>query len=151
MPVSLHRDLRYQPVTDVDDPDDWRPNSELAFVVDDRTDMVVVAERLAPGDAIPLHRHRIDEIVVYLAGVAHVRVGEETHEVRAGDILLIPAGEPHGMHNRSGEIVEFRAAFPTARLDVEYIERNPAPGTEGERPQPPFAVDLRTGAVERLP
>jgi len=146
--MSLHRELDYQPLDDEHDPDDWRPNSELAFVVDDRTNMLVVAERLAPGDAIPLHRHRIDEIVVFLAGRAEVRVGDETHAARAGDIVLIPAGEAHGVHNRGSEVVEFRAAFPTTRLDVEYLERNPAPGTEGDPPRPPFAIDLRTGEVE---
>ncbi|MGH2936294.1 MAG: cupin domain-containing protein [Gaiellaceae bacterium] len=148
--MSLHRELHYQSLADESDPDDWRPDSALAFVVDERTDMVVVAERLAPGDAIPLHRHRIDEVVVYLAGEAEVRVGTETHDVRAGDIVLVPAGEPHGMRNTGGDVVEFRAAFPSARLDIEYLERNPAPGTEGQPPRPPFAIDLHTGAIEAL-
>lgn len=148
--MSLHRDLHYQALADESDPDDWRPNSEFAFAVDDRTNMLVVAERLAPGDAIPLHRHRIDEVVVYLAGEAEVRVGAETHAVRPGDIVLIPAGEAHGMRNDGDETVQFRAAFPSARLDVEYLERNPAPGTEADPPRRPFAIDFRTGRVEPL-
>jgi quercetin dioxygenase-like cupin family protein len=148
--MSLHRELEYRPLADESDPDDWRPSSELAFILDDRTNMLVVAERLAPGDAIPLHRHRIDETVVFLAGEAALRVGDEIHAARAGDIVLIPAGEPHGMRNRSDAVVEFRAAFPAVVLDVEYLERNPAPGTEGDAPQPPFAIDLRTGRIERL-
>src|SRR5690242_18957345 len=97
--MRVHRDLVFQPLTNPADPDDWRPNSELAFAVDETADMLVFAERLAPGDEIPLHRHRIDEAVFYLAGVAEVRVGDETHEVRAGDIVFIPAGAPHGARN----------------------------------------------------
>jgi quercetin dioxygenase-like cupin family protein len=148
--MSLHRDLHFQPLTDPNDPDDWRPNSELSFVVDGKTDMVVVAEHLAPGDAIPLHRHRIDEVVLYLAGRVEVRAGEETHKAQAGDIVFIPAQVPHSMRNTGDEVVEFRAVFPSVVLDVEYLERNPAPGTEAQPPQPPFAIDLRTGAVTPL-
>ena len=148
--MNLHRELRFQPLTDPGDPDDWRPSSELAFVVDDKTEMAVIAEHLAPGDAIPLHRHRIDEVVVYLAGAAEVRVGDETHQVRAGDIVFIPAGAPHGMRNAGEQVVEFHAAFPSAVLDIEYLERNPAPGTEDAPPQPPFAIDLRAGTVTPL-
>jgi quercetin dioxygenase-like cupin family protein len=148
--MRLHRELDFQPLTDPGDPDDWRPNSELAFVVDETTDMAVIAERLAPGDAIPLHRHRIDEVVVYLEGAAEVRIGAETHDVRAGDIVFIPAGASHGARNRGEEIVEFRAVFRSAVIDIEYLERNPAPGTETARPRPPFAIDLRNGTMSPL-
>jgi quercetin dioxygenase-like cupin family protein len=148
--MSLHRELQFQELADPSDPDDWRPNSRIAFVTDPGTNMVVVAERLAAGDAIPLHRHRIDEIVVYLSGAADVRVGNDVHAVCGGDIVMIPAGTPHGMRNTGAAAVEFRAAFPSARVDVEYLERNPAPGTDGERPQPPFILDTRTGQVEPL-
>jgi hypothetical protein len=54
------------------------------------------------------------------------------------------------MRNAGDGIAEFRAVFPTARLDVEYLERNPAPGTEGLPPRVPFTLDLRTGTVEPL-
>ena len=148
--MRLHRTLEFQPLTDPGDPDDWRPNSELAFVVDGTTDMAVIAERLPPGDSIPLHRHRIDEVVIYLAGVAEVRVGSETHEARAGDIVFIPAGAPHGARNRGEEVVEFRAVFRSAVIDIEYLERNPAPGSEDAPPRPPFAIDLHNGTVRPL-
>jgi quercetin dioxygenase-like cupin family protein len=148
--MSLHRDLQFQPLAATEDPDDWRPDSLLAFAVDGHADMAVVAERLAPGDAIPLHRHTIDEVVIYLAGAAQVRVDDEIYEVEPGDIVFIPAGTPHGMRSLGQQVVEFRAVFPSAVLDVEYLERNPAPGTEGDAPQPPFAIDLRSGDIAPL-
>jgi quercetin dioxygenase-like cupin family protein len=148
--VSIHRELQFHELADPSDPDDWRPNSRMAFAGDPDTDMVVIAERLAPGDAIPLHRHRIDEVVVYLSGIGILRMGDDEHAVRGGDIVLIPAGTRHGMRNTGDEAVEFRAAFPSVRIDVEYFERNPAPGTEADAPQPPFVLDTRTGQVEPL-
>jgi quercetin dioxygenase-like cupin family protein len=148
--MHLHREFEFQPIVDPGDPDDWRPNSELAFVLDEQAEMLVVAERLAPGDAIPLHRHRIDEVVVYLAGTVQLRVGDEVRDAGPGDVAFVPAGTPHGMRNAGAEVAEFRAVFPTVRLDVEYLERNPAPGTEALPPRAPFTLDLRTGAVEPL-
>jgi hypothetical protein len=52
-------------MTDTGDPDDWRPNSAWTVVADDRADMAVIVEEPGVGDAIPLHRHRIDEVLFY--------------------------------------------------------------------------------------
>jgi quercetin dioxygenase-like cupin family protein len=148
--VSLHRDLDLQPLTDPRDPDDWRPGSRWALVSDPEADMAVIAEEIGVGDAIPLHRHRIDEIIVYLSGEAEVRVGDEAYDVRGGDIVVIPAGKVHGTRNTGEGVVAIRAVFPRARIDMQYVERNAAPGTEQDPPQPRVIWDTRTGEVEPL-
>jgi len=33
--------------------------------------------------------------------------------------------------------------FPSEVIGIEYLERNPAPGTESESPQPPASLDVR--------
>jgi quercetin dioxygenase-like cupin family protein len=148
--MSLHRDFDLQPIADDGDPDDWRPNSRWALVNDPRADLAVIVEELAVGDAIPLHRHRIDEVLFYDSGEAEVRVGGEVYDVRGGDIVFVPAGEPHGTRNVGSDVVRVRAVFPCHRVDMTYLERNPAPGTEGVPPQPGVVWDTRTGAVEPL-
>jgi len=148
--LSLHRELEYRPLADPEDPDDWRPNSLFALVADPETDVAVIAEKIAVGDAIPLHVHRIDEVIAYLSGEAEVRVGDDVHEVKDGDLVFIPAGKVHGTRNVGRDIVEIRAFFPSARLDITYVERNPAPGTEGDAPQPGIVFDTRTGQVQPL-
>jgi quercetin dioxygenase-like cupin family protein len=148
--MSHHREFDFEPVADPGDPDDWRPNSVLALVADERADLAIIVEQIAPGDAIPLHLHRIDEVLLYEAGEAEARVGEETYQVRAGDIVIVAAGEPHGTRNTGADIVRLRAVFPSHRIDIQYVERNPAPGTEGDEPQPGVVWDTRTGTVEPL-
>ena len=148
--MSLHRELEFRPLTDPDDPDDWRPNSLFALVADPETDVAVIAEKVAAGDAIPLHVHRIDEVIAYLSGEAEVRVGDDLYEVKGGDLVFIPAGRVHGTRNLGRDVVEIRAFFPSARLDITYVERNPAPGTEGDAPQSGVLYDARTGEVEAL-
>jgi quercetin dioxygenase-like cupin family protein len=148
--VSFHRDVELSPLADAKDPDDWRPSSAWGLIADDRASVAVIIEELAVGDAIPLHRHRIDEVLFYEGGKAEVRVDDETYDVRAGDIVIVPAGASHGTRNVGGDVVRLRAVFPSHRLDIAYLERNPAPGTEGDAPQPPVVYDARTGEVEPL-
>lgn len=40
-----------------------------------------------------------DQILMILSGEASIRVGEETVALKAGDICLIEAGEPHQVRN----------------------------------------------------
>jgi quercetin dioxygenase-like cupin family protein len=148
--MGLHRDFDLQPLTDPADPDDWRPNSIWALVAEQAADVAVIVEEIGVGDAIPLHRHQIDEVLLYEAGVAEVRIDQETYHVRAGDIVIVPAGAAHGARNVGSDKVSVRAVFPSHRIDITYIERNPAPGTEGETPQPGVVWDTRSGEVQPL-
>jgi quercetin dioxygenase-like cupin family protein len=148
--MSLHRDIELQPITDPADPDDWRPSSRWGLVSDGRADVAVVVEKIGVGDAIPLHRHTIDEVLLYEGGSAEVRVADETYLVQAGDIVIVPAGAEHGTRNVGREQVSLRAVFTSHRIDTEYLERNPAPGTEADRPRPPVTWDTRTRSVEPL-
>ena len=61
--------------------------------------------------------------------------------------MIIPSGAAHGTKNIGGEAVRICALFPSHRIDIEYLERNPAPGTEGNEPQPPVVFDTRTGGI----
>lgn len=145
--MSVHRDVRLEPLADPSDPDDWRPHSAWALLNDERADMAVIVEEIAVGDAIPLHVHRIDEVLLFESGRAEARVGDETFHVRGGDVVIVPAGTAHGTRNAGDDVVRLRAVFPRHLIDIEYIERNPAPGTESDDPQPGVLWDTRTGAV----
>jgi quercetin dioxygenase-like cupin family protein len=148
--MGLHRDFELQPLTDLADPDDWRPRSNWTLVADEAANVAVIVEEIGVGDAIPLHRHLIDEVLLYEAGDAEVRIDDETYRVRAGDIVIVPAGAAHGTRNVGSDKVSVRAVFPSHRIDITYIERNPAPGTEGEAPQPGVVWDTRSGEVQPL-
>src|SRR3989442_13320231 len=49
-----------------------------------------------PGEGSKLHHHRYDETFVIPGGHVLVRVGEESIEGGPGDIVIGPAGIPHG-------------------------------------------------------
>ena len=138
-----------------DDPDDYRPDSTWSLVIDGgdghgRVDtLVLLFERMAPGDAIPLHTHTVDEAVVVEEGTGEYRLGDHREEVAAGSVVFIPAGTPHSTRNTGDGPLRIHAAFPTDRIDIRYLERNPAPGTEDREPSA-FRYDPRTGEVTQL-
>jgi quercetin dioxygenase-like cupin family protein len=57
-----------------------------------------------PGQGPPLHTHPYVEVAFTLEGCATITVGDETREVEAGGIVVIPAETPHRFVN-SGESV----------------------------------------------
>ena len=136
----------------VGDPDDHRPSSVWALIVDPGDadgrveDLAVVSERIAPGDRIPLHIHRVDEVILP-HGPGRFRLGETETTVDDGAAVFIPAGVAHGLQNDGSEPLPLQAVFPTTRIWIRYLDRNPAPGTEGDAISPAATYDLRTGDV----
>jgi quercetin dioxygenase-like cupin family protein len=146
--MSIVETRRYEPLTD--DPDDYRPNSEVALLADpERPDgafvqgMSMLFENCAPGDRIPVHTHPIEEVIVIEEGAAEVVLGNERRAVGPGAVIFIPSGVPHGMSNSGTATLRVHAVFASATISLEYLERNPAPGTEADPPQGPIAIDVR--------
>jgi mannose-6-phosphate isomerase-like protein (cupin superfamily) len=52
-----------------------------------------------PGQGPPLHTHPYTEVAFVIEGSATITVGDETREVKAGDIVVIPAKTPHRFIN----------------------------------------------------
>jgi len=139
---------------DESDPDDYRPKSHWAVLVDPGgpslgqvDDITLIVEEIAPGDRIPLHTHPINEVIVILEGNPEVTLGDDTREVGPGTVVFIPAGTPHGTQNASARPIRLHAMFPSERIGIQYLERNPAPGTEADAPQPAFTIDVRALTV----
>jgi quercetin dioxygenase-like cupin family protein len=140
-----------------DDPDDYRPNSSIALMVDPaRSDgkfvngLTVLFERVAPGDRVPLHAHIEEEVIFIDAGTAEVIVGEERRTVGPGAVVFVPSGTPHQARNVGPDPLLLHAVFPAEKVTVQYLDRNPAPGTEAAAPQPPLTIDLRLWAESRV-
>ncbi len=69
---------------------------------------------LQPGKVIEEHIDPVEEIYHVYRGVGYMKVGNEIREVKEGDSIWIPAGEPHALENRTNEVtmVLVIAAYP---------------------------------------
>ncbi len=105
--------------------------------------ITLIFEEIAPGDRIPLHTHPIHEVLLIDEGTPDVTLGDETRTIGPGTVVFIPSGTPHRTRNASDRPVRVHAMFPSEVIGVEYLERNPAPGTESESPQPSASLDVR--------
>jgi quercetin dioxygenase-like cupin family protein len=73
-----------------------------------------------PGQGPPLHTHPYIEVAFTIEGTAMITVGDQTREVKAGGIVVIPANTPHRFVN-SGET-------PLRQIDIhasrKFIQAN---------------------------
>ena len=58
-----------------------------------------------PGQGPPLHKHPYIEVAFTIEGTATITVGDETREVKAGGIVVIPANTPHCFVNSGASIL----------------------------------------------
>lgn len=79
---------------------------------------------MQPGGSMPRHTNTVEHEQYVLRGQARIGIGEETHEVSAGDVVYIPAGTPHWYEVLSAEEpFEFLCMIPNTPDDrVEVLE-----------------------------
>lgn len=77
---------------------------------------------MEPGGGMPKHANTIEHEQYVLTGQARVGIGEEVYQVKAGDVLLIPAGMPHWYKAEGDEPFKFLCVVPNAPDSVEIIE-----------------------------
>ena len=76
---------------------------------------------MGPGGGMPLHTNTVEHEQYVLRGRGRVTIGDKDYEVRADDVLYIPAGVPH-----SYEIIEapfeFLCMVPNAPDEIQIVE-----------------------------
>ena len=74
---------------------------------------------MKPGGGMPLHTNTVEHEQYVLRGRASVGIGEEVHEVQAGDVLYIPAEVPHWYKAHDGDAFEFLCIVPNLPDKIE--------------------------------
>ena len=74
-----------------------------------------------PGTELPLHTHRIEETMIITRGIATLILGDETHTLKQGDVILAPAGIKHVLANRGDEPMGFLFFYPSVEVLVERV------------------------------
>jgi quercetin dioxygenase-like cupin family protein len=72
------------------------------------------------GTGPGLHRHPYDETFIVEAGSATFTVGDETLELEAGQIAVVPANTPHKFV--SGEGFRLISISPSDRMEQENLD-----------------------------
>ncbi len=67
---------------------------------------------IAPGTPATAHELTREEILVVLAGRARVELGDEQHEARAGDVIVVPPATAFALHVEGDAPLEAMVCFP---------------------------------------
>ncbi len=76
---------------------------------------------MEPGGGMPRHTNTVEHEQYVLRGGATITVGDETHQVKVGDVIYIPAGIPHSYRAEGDEPFEFICVVPNAPDTVEVL------------------------------
>ena len=87
-----------------------------------------------PGHRLPRHTDSAEETIAVVSGTAAVTVGEESREVSAGGLALVPAGVPHEVGNAAAETVRFIAFYAGTDVVTRYEDEVQPEGSSERRP-----------------
>jgi mannose-6-phosphate isomerase-like protein (cupin superfamily) len=79
--------------------------------------------RLVPGGPNgSLHTHsQADNVYIVRTGEGRLQVEDETHVIRAGQVVYIPAGTRHSLSNVSSDIFEIFEIYAPAGRVFDFI------------------------------
>ena len=73
------------------------------------------------GGYMPVHTNTVEHEQYVLSGKAAVQIGDGEIEAQAGDVLLIPAGVPHGYRTIGDEPYSFLCLVPNREDKIEIL------------------------------
>jgi len=73
------------------------------------------------GGGMPRHTNTVEHEQYVLRGEATITIGEETHRVKAGDVVFIPAGAAHSYENMGDGAFEFLCIVPNEEDKITIV------------------------------
>ena len=82
---------------------------------------------MSEGGGMPMHTNTVEHEQYVLCGRAEVGIGRKVHQVRQGNVLLIPAGVPHYYKVLEAPF-EFLCMVPNSPDQIRILpgEQNPS-------------------------
>lgn len=76
---------------------------------------------IGAGGGMPPHSNIVEHQQYVLGGRAEVGIGDEVHQVKAGDVVHIPGGTPHWYRAEGSEPFEFLCIVPDDEDRIELV------------------------------
>jgi len=82
----------------------------------------LILVEMPPGEGVRLHRHAYGEVFVVHEGRATYTVGAATLEVRAGQVVIVSPGVPHGFVSTGDAPLRQTDIHLSERIVTEWLE-----------------------------
>jgi len=76
---------------------------------------------MEPGGGMPMHTNKVEHEQYVLSGSARVQIGDEVHQVKAGDVVYIPGGVAHN-YDAGDDGFEFLCMVPNQPDEIELVD-----------------------------
>ena len=77
---------------------------------------------MEPGGGMPLHTNEVEHEQFVTRGRAQIGIGDQEYEVKAGDVVFIPAGVPHFYESTGDEPFEFLCLVPNLPDEIKLVD-----------------------------
>lgn len=74
------------------------------------------------GGGVRLHRHPYAETFIIRKGRVTVTLGDRTLDAYEGQIIVVPAGQPHGFRNKGPGPLQMIDIHESGSFDTEWLE-----------------------------
>ena len=76
------------------------------------------------GGGMPRHTNTLEHEQYVLRGHARISIGDDTYEVKAGDVVFIPEGVIHSYQNLGEEPFEFLCVIPNKEDKITVVDES---------------------------
>jgi quercetin dioxygenase-like cupin family protein len=78
--------------------------------------------KIQPGGSMPNHTNLVEHEQYVLSGEATINIDGETYQVKAGDVVFIPANVPHWYKTKGDQPFEFLCLIPNLPDETTVLE-----------------------------
>jgi quercetin dioxygenase-like cupin family protein len=80
-----------------------------------------------PGHGAPTHLHAVEEVLHVLDGQADVWIGETHATLKAGQLVIVPAGRKHGFRNSGAGELHIQSTLAAPVFEAAYDDARETP------------------------
>ena len=118
-------------------------NQDIVQLTKDNTDFrrVILTEKhsqivlmsVEPGDDIGEETHKVDQVLVFVAGSGEAVLDGEKSEVSANRLVVVPAGTKHNFINTGGEPLKLYTVYAPPEEEEGLVHKDKAEAEAWEK------------------
>lgn len=88
--------------------------------------------RQIPLTSFPKQVHTVDQILIFTAGTGRAEVAGKKQDVKAGDVVIVPAGTQHQFVNTGDKALELITVYSPAEHNSQTVHKTKEEGDKEE-------------------
>ena len=111
-------------------PEEWRKGVTTRMQVsaaNGAAQLCIFEQWCEPGHGAPTHLHAVEEVLRVFEGQAEVWVGDNRATLKAGQLVVVPAGRKHGFSNSGTGTLRIQSTLAAPIFEAAYDDKRETP------------------------